>query len=135
MEACGLTPNEVKAEEPDASAASGSSMPIVDEPASVRRLRHVFGGWTLLPHHEIELHELALGEAPEAAALDRAVVNEAILVTAVRGDESETLGVVEPFYFARLAHTPLLNVRPSEARAGRRRDDLPDPQPHHVIAA
>src|SRR5439155_4137828 len=76
-------PDGVKAEEPAASAASGSSMTIVDEPASVRRLGHVFGGWTFLAHYKIELHELALGEAPEAAALDRAVVNKAILVTTV----------------------------------------------------
>src|SRR5690349_5148837 len=38
----------------------------------------------------------ALGERPEAAALDGAVVDEEILALIVRGDEPEALVVVEP---------------------------------------
>src|SRR5712692_532426 len=45
---------------------------------------------------DIEGHLLVLLQRLEAAALDRREVGEQILAAAIRGDEPETLGVVEP---------------------------------------
>src|SRR5712664_2728139 len=45
---------------------------------------------------DIEGHLLVLLQGLETAALDRREVGEQILAAAVRGDEPETLGVVEP---------------------------------------
>src|SRR5664279_1313096 len=71
-------------------------------------LGHVLSRGTLLPLDDIELHRLAFGQRLEAAALDRAVVDEAVLLTVVRGDEAEPLRVVEPLHFAcdTHCHTP-----------------------------
>src|SRR5438552_6978986 len=48
------------------------------------------------PGGHIERHLLVFLQGLEAAALDRREVREQILAAAVRGDEPETLGVVEP---------------------------------------
>jgi hypothetical protein len=46
----------------------------------------------------IVLHLVRFLEGLEAARLDRGEVDEEILAAIVRGDEAETLGVVEPLY-------------------------------------
>jgi len=51
---------------------------------------------------------LALGERLEAIPLNGAVVDEAVLVTAVRRDETKPLGVVEPLHLSGRTHIPLL---------------------------
>src|ERR1700712_2738405 len=71
-------------------------------------LAHVLGSRSLLALHEVELHRLPFGEGLEPIALDRALGDEAILVVAVGCDETKTLRVVEPLYFAARAHGRLL---------------------------
>jgi hypothetical protein len=73
-------------------------------------LRHILGGRALLPLHEIELYRVAFGQCLESVALDGAVVDEAVLVSAIWCDEAETLGVVEPLHLSGRAHIPLLKV-------------------------
>src|SRR6478672_4978964 len=51
---------------------------------------------TLLPFDDVEFDSITFGKRLEAAALNRRVVHEAILRAVVGGDETETLGVVEP---------------------------------------
>jgi hypothetical protein len=55
-----------------------------------------FGRGALLPLNDVELDDVALGQALEALRLDRGVMDEAVLLTTVRRDESEALRVVEP---------------------------------------
>src|ERR1051325_1110762 len=52
---------------------------------------------------DFELDGCAFSEGTEAAGLDRAEVDEDVL-SALRGDEAEALGVVEPFDGAGLFH-------------------------------
>src|SRR5688500_143738 len=65
----------------------------------------VLSGGALLALHDVELHGLALGERLEALTLDRAVVDEAVLLAAVGRDEAKALGVVEPLHLAGGTHT------------------------------
>src|SRR6185295_10710527 len=58
----------------------------------------------LLTLHDVELDTLALSQRLEAVAVDGGVVNEAILLSVLRGDEAKTLGVVEPLHFAGGTH-------------------------------
>src|SRR5690606_41290948 len=57
---------------------------------------------------DVELDPVALGEGPEAGALDRRVVDEAVLRSVLRGDEAEALLVVEPLHGSGGTHTVLL---------------------------
>src|SRR5688500_14878658 len=72
-------------------------------------LGDVLGRRTLVALDDVELDPLALGEALEAAALDRRVMNEQILAAILRRDESEALGVVEPLHFTRVTHSSFLS--------------------------
>src|SRR4029453_18561082 len=61
-------------------------------------LDDVRGGGALGARNHVELHLLALGEALEPLARDGRVVDEAVLLAVLRGDEPEALGVVEPLH-------------------------------------
>src|SRR5688572_14508953 len=69
-------------------------------------LRHVLGGGTLLALHDVELDTLTFAERLESAALNRRVMNEAILLSILRRDEAEALRIVEPLYGACRTHSP-----------------------------
>src|SRR5690606_10666282 len=69
-------------------------------------LRDVLRRRALLALHDVELDPLALAQGLEARPLDRRMVDEAVLVTAVRGDEPEALGVVEPLHRSGGTHAP-----------------------------
>src|SRR5690606_15740810 len=71
-------------------------------------LRNVLGLRALGLLDEIELNLITLGQRAEARALDRAVVDEAVLRSVLRRDEAEALGVVEPLHGATCTHTVLL---------------------------
>ncbi len=68
---------------------------------------NVLGRGALLALDYVELHLLAFGKRLEAAALDRGVVNEAILLPVRRGDEAEALVIVEPLNCSVGTHTLL----------------------------
>src|SRR5688572_29087493 len=74
------------------------------EPKAELDLRDVFRRRSLLTLHHVELHAVALGQGLEAVALDRRVMDEAILGTAIRGDEAEALRIVEPLDYALGTH-------------------------------
>src|SRR5687767_10272335 len=67
-------------------------------------LGDVFRRRSLLTLHHVEFHPVPLGEGLEAVALDRRIVDEAILAAAVRGDEAEALRIVEPLHYALGTH-------------------------------
>src|SRR5215216_1013285 len=71
---------------------------------TVLELRNVLGGWAFLALNDVELDALALGQRLVAVALDRRMMNEAILLAILRRDESKTLRVVEPLYCAGRTH-------------------------------
>src|SRR5437016_12284600 len=68
------------------------------EPPSSLKLDDVLRRWTLLALDDIELNALALGQRLESVRLDRGVVNEAVLLAVLGGDEAESLRVVEPLH-------------------------------------
>src|SRR5436190_15495300 len=59
-------------------------------------LGDVLGRRALLALHDVELYPVAFGQRLEAVALDRGVMDEAVLAAAVRGDETEALRIIEP---------------------------------------
>ena len=71
---------------------------------------HVLRRWALGALHDVELNSFPFGQGLEAVALNRAVVDEAVLLAAVRGDEAEAFRVVEPLHLACRTHVPLLKV-------------------------
>src|SRR5206468_4047281 len=68
-------------------------------------LGDVGGGGALLARDDVVLHAVPLGERLEAVALDRRVVDEAVLRAILRRDESESLAVVEPLHFSGNTHS------------------------------
>lgn len=56
----------------------------------------IAGGWSLRPIRDIVGNPLALCERLEPLTLDGAVVDEHVALATFRGDESESLGLVEP---------------------------------------
>jgi len=68
-------------------------------------LRYVLGGGTLLALHDVELDLLAFGQRLEAATVDGGVVNETILLSVLRGNESKTLCIVEPLHSSGGTHS------------------------------
>src|SRR6188474_3749983 len=95
-------------------------------------LGHVLGGWALGSLDDVELDAVALGERLESGALDRGMVDEAVLLLVITGDEAEALRVVEPFHGAGRTHcdTPVMFVLWSECeirtyRLQRDRDHCP----------
>jgi FADH2 O2-dependent halogenase len=77
-------------------------------------LDDVLGRGAFLALDDVELHPITLGERPETFALDRRVVDEAVLATVLQGDEAEALGVVEPLHSSGATHkqTSFLWVSP-----------------------
>src|SRR5215213_3229529 len=73
-------------------------------------LDDVLGRGALLALHDVELHLLAFGERLEAAALNGAVVDKAVLLTIATADEAKALGVVEPLNRSLCTHLLLLFV-------------------------
>jgi hypothetical protein len=72
--------------------------PVATGPQACNSARlDVRGLLALRSAHNFELNLLAFFEALEAIHLNRAKVREQILSAVIRGDESVTLGVVEPF--------------------------------------
>eukprot|EP01012_Entosiphon_sulcatum_P048436 TRINITY_DN6691_c0_g1_i1.p1 TRINITY_DN6691_c0_g1~~TRINITY_DN6691_c0_g1_i1.p1 ORF type:complete len:125 (-),score=10.58 TRINITY_DN6691_c0_g1_i1:204-578(-) len=68
------------------------------------RTDDVLGGGTLLALHDVELHRLTFGQRLEAVALDGRMMHEAILLAVRRGDEPETLRIVEPLHSTGRTH-------------------------------
>src|SRR5687767_8991802 len=68
-------------------------------------LGDVFRRRTLLALDHVELDAITFGEGLEAIALDRRVVDEAILAAAVRRDETKALRIVEPLNNALGTHS------------------------------
>ena len=56
----------------------------------------VDGRWSLLSVLDLELDSLILGQGLESLLLDGAEMDEDILGAVARGDEAESLGLVEP---------------------------------------
>ena len=67
-------------------------------------LRDVLSRGSLGTLDDVELDPLTFSEGAEAAALDRRVVNETVLLTAFWGDEAKAFRVVEPLYRAGGTH-------------------------------
>jgi len=72
-------------------------------------MRQLDGGYldrlgTFLPLLDIELNALVLLKRAKAAALELGIVDEKVLPTVVRCDETEALFAVEPF------HSPLRHL-------------------------
>ena len=103
-------------------------------------LRDVLGGWTLLALHDFELDALAFGEGLEARSTNRGMMNEAILRTILRRDESKALRVVEPLYSTGRTHSFVLFLFWSEwvcrTTMSSVRDHCPhdgDPSPDQIL--
>src|SRR6266550_4894199 len=62
------------------------------------QLHDVLRRGALLGLHDLELHALAFGQRLEPLSLNRGVMHEAVLAAALRRDEAEALGVVEPLH-------------------------------------
>src|SRR6266550_5684501 len=62
------------------------------------QLHDVLRRGALLTLHDLELHALAFGQRLEPFTLNRGVMHEAVLAAALRRDEAEALGVVEPLH-------------------------------------
>src|SRR5205809_7703307 len=77
--------------------ASACALTLVVRLEALERL-DVRGGGALGALLAVVAHLRALGERLEAAALDRAVVDEQILAVVIRRDESEALLVAEPLH-------------------------------------
>jgi hypothetical protein len=56
--------------------------------------------------HDVELYPIAFGQALEALGLNRRMMDEAVLLTALGRDEAKALGVVEPLDRSGGAHCP-----------------------------
>src|ERR1044071_402726 len=69
-------------------------------------LRDVLRRRALSTLNDVELDALAFGQRPEAAALNRRMMDEAVFLASLRRDEAEALRVVEPLYCTRRAHFP-----------------------------
>src|SRR5512143_2147863 len=67
-------------------------------------LGDVLSGRALLALHDVELDALAFGERLVAVALDRRMMDEAILLTILGRDEAKALRIVEPLYRAGRTH-------------------------------
>ena len=65
---------------------------------ALRDLNYVLCSRTFRSLTHIELHCRALSESLETLGLDRAVVDEAILASILRCNESETFLVIEPLH-------------------------------------
>src|ERR1019366_2798760 len=83
---------------------------LVQRTRSAANLGDVLRRRALLALHDVEFDRVTLGERLEAAALDGAVVHEAVLLPVVGRDETEPLRVVEPLHLSGRAHSRTPNV-------------------------
>src|SRR6202044_3001886 len=111
-ELCPTDAARVLAVQSTAKTKGGSGFP---EPPSERQaanlaaeLGNVLGGRTLLALDDLELHALTLGQGAETRALNRRVMDEAILLPALRRDETKTFRIVEPLDRAGRTHCRIL---------------------------
>src|ERR1700730_7229241 len=74
-------------------------------------LGDVLGRWAFLALHDVEFNALALSQRLEAVALNGGMMNEAILLSVLGGDEAKALGVVEPLYFAGGTHVRYILIQ------------------------
>src|SRR4051812_9801461 len=86
----------------------GAPLSAGEKPGRLAGLGHVLRCGTFLALDNVELNSVAFGEGLESRASDRAVVNEAILLPVVRGDEPKALRIVEPLHLAGRTHSLLL---------------------------
>ncbi len=73
--------------------------------------RNVLRRRTLLALHDVELHVLTLSQGLEAGALDRGVMDEAVLLPVLTRDEAEPLLVVESLYCSGGTHSRTPSLR------------------------
>src|SRR5690349_7388898 len=74
-------------------------------------LHDVFGRGALGTMDDVELNALTLGERAEATALNRGMMDEAVLLTTFGRDKAKALRVVEPLHGAgRTSHVELLKM-------------------------
>src|SRR3970040_2156600 len=75
-----------------------------------RRLRahhsHVVRRRALLALHDVELDCVAFLQGLETVPLNGRVVDEAVLLAVIAGDETEALALVEPLHLAGRTHVP-----------------------------
>jgi len=64
----------------------------------------IAGSWSLLPVCDLVGNLLALLKRLESMTLDGAVVDEHVVAAIIRGDESESLGLVEPLDCSVICH-------------------------------
>src|ERR1700680_1441863 len=74
-------------------------------------LGDVLGRGALLALHDVEFNALAFSQRLEAVALNGGMMNEAILLSVLGGDEAKALGVVEPLYFAGGTHVRYILIQ------------------------
>ena len=76
---------------------------------------HIACRRALVAFDDLELNSLPLDQSPETLGIDGSVVHEAVILPIFGGDESETLGVVEPFHSSVDCHaaTPPEKCRPA----------------------
>src|SRR5437764_7048002 len=77
---------------------SDGAVRFLAEPPSSLELDDVLRRRALLALDDVELNALAFGQRLESVRLDRGVVNEAVLLAVLGGDETESLRVVEPLH-------------------------------------
>src|SRR5687768_11710754 len=63
---------------------------------STSQLCHILGSRAFLPLHDVELHPLAFDKRLETSAFNRRMMDEAVLLSVLTGDEAKSLTVVEP---------------------------------------
>src|SRR5690606_33916905 len=95
---------------PTRASRVGLFLDLADKPAGSADPDDVLCLRALRLFDPIELDTLTLGQRPEAAALDRGVMDEAILRSVLRRDEAEALRVVKPLHGSRDTHTVLFWV-------------------------
>src|SRR5262249_19106885 len=91
--------------EPSSARLRGAVLlPRGSEGSLATQLRHVLSRGALLALHDVEFNTLAFAERLESAALDRRVMDEAILLSILRRDKAKALRVVEPLNGASRTH-------------------------------
>src|SRR6185295_4133401 len=95
---------------------------------SAADLDDVLGGRAFLALDDVELHAVSLGQRLEAVALDRGVMDEAVLLSILQRDETEPLAVIEPLHFSGALHfslNPLSVVLPRNTKGTHSKNQVP----------
>src|SRR5436305_15231878 len=82
-----------------ASKLEAAQIVRLSEAGSAGDLDDVLGGRALVALDHVELHAVTLGQRLEAVALDGRVMDEAVLLPVIPGEETEPFAVVEPLHF------------------------------------